>query len=123
MGNDQKDNLLALKIKISIHVPAWGTTQKKYTDIFYGRFQSTFPRGERLTMQTAFGFTYIISIHVPAWGTTVFRGSCGHNFWYFGEPFAAWGTTVFRGSCEQFKAISIHVPAWGTTDSFRGVFV
>ena len=33
-------------------------------------FQSTLPREERLTVQTAFGFQYVISIHAPTRGAT-----------------------------------------------------
>ena len=33
-------------------------------------FQSTFPRGERLTLTMLIWVLAIISIHVPAWGTT-----------------------------------------------------
>ena len=37
-----------LNIAISIHVPAWGTTQKlSGVEFDYTKFQSTFPRGER----------------------------------------------------------------------------
>ena len=32
---------------ISIHVPAWGTTDMMYTGFHFWAFQSTFPRGER----------------------------------------------------------------------------
>ena len=34
-------------LKISIHVPAWGTTVKTGQNDPDGGFQSTFPRGER----------------------------------------------------------------------------
>ena len=48
VGNDSKTNELYLYLDISIHVPAWGTT-----DIKSGISSLT-----------------DISIHVPAWGTT-----------------------------------------------------
>ena len=101
--------------KISIHVPAWGTTIQYHSlwqgnDYFNPRsrvgndghyymirsaeiiFQSTFPRGERRYWDTFEHHDIVISIHVPAWGTTY--------------------------SCPELEAIvciSIHVPAWGTT--------
>ena len=33
--------------RVSIHVPTRGTTPSNMTSVSYGRFQSTFPRGER----------------------------------------------------------------------------
>ena len=55
---------------ISIHVPAWGTTEAFEDAGITAIFQSTFPRGERqLEVLTVFS-TERISIHVPAWGTT-----------------------------------------------------
>ena len=35
-------------------------------------FQSTFPRGERLTCRCQYALDLRISIHVPAWGTTLY---------------------------------------------------
>ena len=79
--------------KVSIHVPARGTTHRgSGTDIWYSRFnprsrkgndnetlddnsvlvefQSTFPQGERPDAFTASSNITIVSIHVPARGTT-----------------------------------------------------
>ena len=83
----------ALARKISIHVPAWGTTMIPEKCFWRMAFQSTFPRGERLNQVPGlhtikkFQSTFPrgerqdslycavilcnISIHVPAWGTTV----------------------------------------------------
>ena len=55
-------------------------------------FQSTFPRGERLTCRCQYALDLRISIHVPAWGTTMYTLKLH---------------IIFK--------ISIHVPAWGTT--------
>ena len=78
---------------ISIHVPAWGTTFSRYYWIDnIERFQSTFPRGERLDVSEDINNWLDISIHVPAWGTT-------------------WLICRIKEALE----ISIHVPAWGTT--------
>ena len=84
-------------MSISIHVPAWGTTEPVMSAIRPLIFQSTFPRGERrngyspgLTIDhfnprsrvgndgkecVALGSDLAISIHVPAWGTTAFAVS------------------------------------------------
>ena len=48
MGNDRVLCTTCVPAKISIHVPAWGTT------------------GSRI----AISVICVISIHVPAWGTT-----------------------------------------------------
>ena len=98
---------------ISIHVPSWGTTIVAAPADQPERFQSTFPRGERLLTCPCFHVAFYfnprslvgndckeeslcliqkISIHVPSWGTT--------------------GTT--RPTYDS-KVISIHVPSWGTT--------
>ena len=122
---------------ISIHVPAWGTTDDNYT---------------YFTVPT-------ISIHVPAWGTTEKRSYHGIHQMYFNprsrvgndckvirlkklildfnprsrvgnDPkqlrflvkthlisihIPAWGTTLSQEDYRPYGRISIHVPAWGTT--------
>ena len=48
VGNDIQGFAKYIKISISIHVPAWGTTEKnRLTQHLDMIFQSTFPRGER----------------------------------------------------------------------------
>ena len=47
VGNDGATFSLTVNRRISIHVPAWGTTNHS-SNVFLGsQFQSTFPRGER----------------------------------------------------------------------------
>ena len=79
------------KDAISIHVPAWGTTERQFIFLMKLAFQSTFPRGERRSFphspfllqhfnpRSRVGNDWLswhlyrlllISIHVPAWGTT-----------------------------------------------------
>ena len=132
-GNPHKQRIL-----ISIHVPAWGTTYEKLGIIQSKLFQSTFPRGERLSdfeiriparkfqstfprgerrPYTAFVTSFPnISIHVPAWGTTIYDDS----FYCFGcdfNPRSRVGNDRFEYSSTLLTTISIHVPAWGTTVS------
>ena len=57
-------------MKISIHVPAWGTTKDGQSISSDEEFQSTFPRGERPPLPPDEDGVEDISIHVPAWGTT-----------------------------------------------------
>ena len=47
VGNDDIGAAFEAIENISIHVPAWGTTDLLADDIRYCLFQSTFPRGER----------------------------------------------------------------------------
>ena len=99
---------------ISIHVPAWGTTQVgvniQVSDLNFnprsrvgnddedrsdnGRpyiFQSTFPRGERRTL----------NLHMCS----------GQDF----NPRSRVGNDGVTTSQQMIQSISIHVPAWGTT--------
>ena len=92
VGNDSTVFVYCNSTKISIHVPAWGTT-----DHWQGKrnFQSHFNPRSRVGNDRAgheCNKTLNISIHVPAWGTTK--------------------TVPVR---QQPLLISIHVPAWGTT--------
>ena len=102
-------------------------------------FQSTFPRGERLTCRCQYALDLRISIHVPAWGTTMYTLKL-HIIFKISIHVPAWGTTCecsYAYSCyTNFNprsrvgndpnwcrgdyipiSISIHVPAWGTTQS------
>ena len=121
---------------ISIHVPAWGTTFLLHCKSYNNKFQSTFPRGERLLNGTVHlsscdfnprsrvGNDILscdeyrkyrkISIHVPAWGTTIpIQESIQLSEISIHVP--AWGTTGCENDITQYIKISIHVPAWGTT--------
>ena len=82
-----------LRTSISIHVPSWGTTRCNSRNLLSDRFQSTFPRGERLRPPAVICHYSKISIHVPSWGTTSTVDVCSYSF-----------------------KISIHVPSWGTTE-------
>ena len=48
VGNDDSKHPRHCFFSISIHVPSWGTTVAVYCNSWSKRFQSTFPRGERL---------------------------------------------------------------------------
>ena len=122
---------------ISIHVPAWGTTPSVGSSPFSMIFQSTFPRGERHIQVSDLRNNVVISIHVPAWGTTVStvcksglkrnfnpRSRVGNDrtglFYY--DSTGKFQSTFPRGERQRTGNdpgrriyISIHVPAWGTT--------
>ncbi len=56
---------------ISIHAPAWGATAVWRIGKLRIKFQSTLPRGERLTCLKRTNANAGISIHAPAWGATL----------------------------------------------------
>ena len=107
-------------------------------------FQSTHPRGVRLSTMTAGDIagnfnprTHVgcdsknlsvihavihISIHAPTWGATKNRARGGGD-----NPISihapTWGATSLRKLMKLFFFISIHAPTWGATAtvSVRGV--
>ena len=117
VGNDPAIADTAFPPKISIHVPAWGTTN----------------------LATGLNNAATISIHVPAWGTTVSYPNSSLCFLYFNprsrvgndyhHPFQINSSSLFQSTfprgerqshindMEVIYYISIHVPAWGTTIS------
>ena len=84
---------VSFSARISIHVPAWGTTASK---------------------QDKDTRTDDISIHVPAWGTTQVADFLNKQI-AISIHVPAWGTTEFGMALHRDIEISIHVPAWGTT--------
>ena len=52
VGNDRVIYSISSISRISIHVPAWGTTAIQGINYNMAQFQSTFPRGERLQIST-----------------------------------------------------------------------
>ena len=100
---------------ISIHVPARGTTLAIFFLPFCLRFQSTFPRGERLSRRDLhLALLYYFNPRSregndPSWG----------GYWCWDDEFQS---TFPRGERRIFvhrptfiRQISIHVPARGTT--------
>ena len=71
VGNDFRQASIIVKRKISIHVPAWGTTPRP---LLYSCLTTYFNPRSRVGNDELYPVYYIsisISIHVPAWGTTV----------------------------------------------------
>ena len=102
-----------LRLMISIHVPAWGTTVELNERNSFQRFQSTFPRGERR-------FYSLDRIQRLEFQSTFPRGERLYltplrtiipNF----NPRSRVGNDAIFASESNFCDISIHVPAWGTT--------
>ena len=122
---------------ISIHAPAWGATAISVPHCFYKdnfnprtrvgcdggialrlvaavRFQSTHPRGVRLSVAGKRAGLQGISIHAPAWGAT----SAPNGYRLFHSHF----NPRTRVGCDRYlnndyvaRQISIHAPAWGAT--------
>ena len=92
VGNDAIALIPPIIPPISIHVPAWGTTEPELLSIII----------------------FLISIHVPAWGTT-FSQYQVHSLYSISIHVPAWGTTFYSSEMSEEWKISIHVPAWGTT--------
>ena len=121
---------------ISIHVPAWGTTPLYTVSISQWPFQSTFPRGERLSLLLLLltGSDFNPRSRVgndlapapPDLLLTYFnpRSRVGNDI---DEYFTRYGYKVFQSTFPRGERhvshrrvvnrhmISIHVPAWGTT--------
>ena len=99
---------------ISIHVPAWGTTETRHCIYLSMPYFNPRSRVGNDKFAIIVCVCIIISIHVPAWGTT-------YTVCYIFKCFTisihvpAWGTTGRLLPDGQQTAISIHVPAWGTT--------
>ena len=125
-------------LHVSIHVPAWGATTEFLAMRLPTMFQSTLPRGERLTTTQTIYLRYLfqstlprgerrhhvhrpellcgVSIHAPAWGATPKKASI--------QLIQLFQSTLPRG--ERLRdgaydstdvAVSIHAPAWGATAS------
>ena len=70
-GTTEWEATLEHPIDVSIHVPTRGTTIRGIQRCGnHKRFQSTFPRGERLDVFHQFRIARDVSIHVPTRGTT-----------------------------------------------------
>ena len=114
VGNDFNQFGIEFFRTISIHVPAWGTTEMKQLADIAMKFQSTFPRGERLNVMDVW-------IKLSVFQSTFPRGErlnirteniCAVNF----NPRSRVGNDDIISRVKATKSISIHVPAWGTTE-------
>ena len=97
-GNDSEEEAIEKANEVSIHVPARGTTISSRNNIYHGKFQSTFPHGER---PAAFA----------GWNR---RRSCFN-------PRSRTGNDLFQWGHKLLFVVSIHVPARGTTKDGREV--
>ena len=104
---------------ISIHVPAWGTTAIPVQQIsMYTNFNPRSRVGNDGSTEWENLTKELISIHVPAWGTTK-EGRISAHKYRISIHVPAWGTTQMEVLGRMLTQISIHVPAWGTTP-FQG---
>ena len=103
--------------EISIHVPAWGTTLRHSLFQSFNPFQSTFPRGERQEARAQAEAGRVFQSTFPRGERLQLsvHGGVAGNF----NPRSRVGNDK-RGTVHYRKTdISIHVPAWGTTANFH----
>ena len=124
-------------VRISIHAPARGATSgnKSFLWVYLyfnprpreggdpprlhaqgsGQvFQSTPPRGGRLTGSATVTYGGLISIHAPARGATTWRGQKSRSCWISIHA-PARGATFRQPLHGHYAGISIHAPARGAT--------
>ena len=70
VGNDRSGHPALLRITISIHVPAWGTTQSHLSTGIVNHISIHVPAWGTTRHTADSQSKRRISIHVPAWGTT-----------------------------------------------------
>ena len=98
---------------ISIHVPAWGTTFFTERSTRFHAFQSTFPRGERPLSLSCVTSTSLFQSTFPRGERPVchYRLYLCCNF----NPRSHVGNDWTGADLYRYIIISIHVPTWGTT--------
>ena len=99
---------------ISIHVPAWGTTEHTYSSFLCDCISIHVPAWGTTTPMIIYRPSQDISIHVPAWGTTEDWEEAPEH-WDDFNPRSRVGNDAKAAKSVTTPAISIHVPAWGTT--------
>src|SRR6185437_13852896 len=68
VGSDHRARSARARRGVSIHAPAWGATTAAFAAApVAATFQSTLPRGERLTADYQSIKDAKVSIHAPAW--------------------------------------------------------
>ena len=77
-------------------------------------FQSTRPRGARLSIVNGLFAKISVSIHAPAWGATELAAS-SRRLLAVSIHAPAWGATYYNCSYIRLFRVSIHAPAWGAT--------
>ena len=91
-GSDIKSAVTFIQQTISIHAPTRGATSSKYCCRATIRFQSTLPRGERLST-SPYGVNLLIDFN----------------------PRSHEGSDLKRANIQIFRVISIHAPTRGAT--------
>ena len=69
VGDDRQQQSVHNGVLISIHVPTWGMTSRRY-DFRYTRYFNPRPYMRDDVPFAVVGCVGLISIHVPTWGTT-----------------------------------------------------
>ena len=101
-------------LRVSIHAPTWGATSYSNYVVSVTEFQSTHPRGVRLSKVVNFLVNTYVSIHAPTWGATDalrFYGMVG----IVSIHAPTWGATLAEYVLADKRHVSIHAPTWGAT--------
>ena len=101
---------------ISIHAPARGATRFRKPYRVTGKFQSTLPRGERLTVVVFRPLLLTISIHAPARGATMTALRNAGWSYEFQSTLPRGERRRVRNISISHMEISIHAPARGATE-------
>ena len=99
---------------ISIHAPAWGATWPPWDCGRCPGFQSTRPRGARLSRSgDGRSFCRFQSTRPRGARRAAHHRQAGRSLISIHAP--AWGATRHNAFCRRLVSISIHAPAWGAT--------
>ena len=99
---------------ISIHVPSWGTTDGACCTLCALKFQSTFPRGERPSLETTVSILTEFQSTFPRGERPPDSPASPKHPFNFNPRSLVGNDEAYRQQLELQK-ISIHVPSWGTT--------
>ena len=101
-------------LRVSIHAPTWGATSGCSSSSRSMRFQSTRPRGARLSVASLVQCSQIVSIHAPTWGATP-PGSAHRWASEFQSTRPRGARHCYTLPHRCLVVVSIHAPTWGAT--------
>ena len=101
-------------LHVSIHVPAWGATTEFLAMRLPTMFQSTLPRGERLTTTQTIYLRYLFQSTLPR-GERLKTQPNDNTKARFQSTLPRGERPIRIRSCTSTPRVSIHAPAWGAT--------
>ena len=109
-------------VKISIHAPTRGATQKMRLKSLFSRFQSTLPREERLMHPHNYDLDSIFQSTLPREERRQAQAGCTDDTWYF-NPRSHERSDTENDTQPEALDISIHAPTRGATAILHKKFV